>query len=214
MIKKLFIFFLFTILHNAAKSQDTIVKKDGSAIAVKIIGITPEEIKYKRFDLPDSGPLYVESKSNVYKIIYANGVINTINDPAAISSTPVPANIGSGTIEYSGRRYKYSGREYDERGIQRVLRSTQDKTIIGLVKQARVAGGLQYISFLALPLVSFGLLYGAVGFFEEDPELLIEGGVYVVGAIACPIIGTSYSQKRKRCNIEAINLFNQKYSKR
>lgn len=55
-------------------AQDTIINKGNEAIVAKIIEVSPSEVKYKRFDLPD-GPVYVANKSEVLRIKYANGLV-------------------------------------------------------------------------------------------------------------------------------------------
>jgi len=56
----------------AAKSQDIIVKNDKSEIKSKILEITEELIKYKKFEMPD-GPTYSINKADVFMLLYANG---------------------------------------------------------------------------------------------------------------------------------------------
>ena len=217
------------ILHGAVKSQDTIVKKGGATIIVKIMEITPKEIKYKRFDLPDSGPLYVELKSNILKIKYANGVVDIITDSNAPSATPAPAKVeDNNRIERYGARYRYKDYRYSEKGIQAVLLDTKDDKIVSLVKEARAAKSMQFMGFLGIPLGIAGAISGLYalilwddyynGYGSSNTSPNISGPVTIavaceVAAIACPIIAASYKTKRTKCNEAAINLFNQKYGK-
>src|SRR4051812_43675044 len=64
--------FITIIFHFSAFSQDTLVKKSGEEISVKVLKITPSEVEYKRFDNLD-GPLIVVLKSELAAIRYANG---------------------------------------------------------------------------------------------------------------------------------------------
>jgi len=63
------LFFSFNLF-----AQDTIVKKNGSEIASKIIEITPEIIKYKTFDNL-GGPMYSVYISDIARIRFENGKI-------------------------------------------------------------------------------------------------------------------------------------------
>ena len=219
MIQRFFVIFLFVILHGAVRSQDTIVRNDGSIIIAKITEITPTEIKYNRFDLLN-GPVYVESKTNIIKIKYFNGVTDTFkmsNIPTAYSA---PVRSDSNKIEYSGRRYRYKDERYSENEIQDILLNTKDKKIANLVKEAREAKSLQYVGFVGIPLGAVGLIAGFFGLltWADDPTQDVSSYVTVaalctIGAIACPIISVSYKTKRKRCNQAAVNLFNKNYSK-
>ena len=58
-------------------AQDTIYFRNNSVVAAKISEIGVEEIKYKRFDNPE-GPSYINAKSEITKIKYSNGAIDTI----------------------------------------------------------------------------------------------------------------------------------------
>ena len=53
-------------------AQDKIYKPDGSQIEVKVLEITPNEIKYKKYSNLD-GPVYTIYKSDVLLIVYENG---------------------------------------------------------------------------------------------------------------------------------------------
>lgn len=53
-------------------AQDQLFKKDNSKLEVKVLEVTPNEVKYKLKSNPD-GPLYIVNKSDVALLIYANG---------------------------------------------------------------------------------------------------------------------------------------------
>lgn len=60
--------------------QDTIVKKDHSKLAVRLIEVNTETLTYKRFDYPD-GPLFILEKKEVEAIIYQNGLREELKQP-------------------------------------------------------------------------------------------------------------------------------------
>ena len=55
-----------------AAAQDLIVKTDATKIEAKVIEITTETVRYKRFSNPD-GPTYVLPVKEIHYIQYANG---------------------------------------------------------------------------------------------------------------------------------------------
>lgn len=69
MKKSIVVFLLFTF---SLFSQDIIYKNDGSEIKSKVIEISSDVIKYKKFSNLD-GPLYNLSKAEVFMIVYENG---------------------------------------------------------------------------------------------------------------------------------------------
>ena len=55
-----------------AAAQDLIVKTDSTKIEAKVVEITPENVRYKRFSNPE-GPTYVLPVIEIHYIRYANG---------------------------------------------------------------------------------------------------------------------------------------------
>lgn len=70
-MRKIFSFLMLLAAANA-HSQDVIVKKDGEAILTKVIEITPNEIKYKKYSNQE-GPTYSLSLLDVMTVNYENG---------------------------------------------------------------------------------------------------------------------------------------------
>jgi hypothetical protein len=61
------------IICKLASAQDTIVKKNSDIIISRILEVSPSEIRYKRFELPD-GPTYTINKGEILQIRYSNGM--------------------------------------------------------------------------------------------------------------------------------------------
>ena len=66
------LFALLALLSGAAHAQDLLTKRNGDEVLVKVLEITPNEVKYRRTDNPD-GPLISVWTSDVFMIRYANG---------------------------------------------------------------------------------------------------------------------------------------------
>ncbi|GAB3854619.1 hypothetical protein GCM10028822_24710 [Hymenobacter terrigena] len=86
------LFFLLVLLAGPAHAQDFLTKRNGDEVAVKVVEITPAEVKYRRADNPD-GPLISIWRTDVFMIRYANGTKEVLNAPPAAvgSGIPVPA---------------------------------------------------------------------------------------------------------------------------
>ena len=67
----LLLLFLFSFLQSSI-AQDTLFRLSGESIGVKVLEITPLEIKYKLTSNLE-GPTYTVFKSDVFMIEYANG---------------------------------------------------------------------------------------------------------------------------------------------
>ncbi|MBP7807712.1 MAG: hypothetical protein KA163_00330 [Bacteroidia bacterium] len=76
-------------------SQDQLFKKDNSKLEVKVLEVTPDEVKYKLKNNAN-GPLYIVRKSDVALIIYENGTHETYPDAKPPTQTvyiqPMPYN--------------------------------------------------------------------------------------------------------------------------
>ncbi len=84
---------LLALLAGPARAQDLLTKRNGDEIAVKVVEITPAEVKYRRTDNPD-GPLISVWRSDVFMVRYANGTKEVFNPapaaPAALRPAALP----------------------------------------------------------------------------------------------------------------------------
>ena len=121
-----------------AAAQDLIVKTDRSAVEARVMEITPETVRYKRFSNPD-GPTYVIPVGDIEYIRYANGEEERFRktEPAAIPATPlvpaVPADAAAPAVPAAGYAYaapQYEiGEYYDRDGVKGVVCAlSPDKT--------------------------------------------------------------------------------------
>jgi hypothetical protein len=71
-MKKVLIFIFAITALNTTFSQDLIIKKSGDEIKSKVVELTSNEVKYKKFDNLN-GPIFTLLKSEVFIIKYENG---------------------------------------------------------------------------------------------------------------------------------------------
>lgn len=142
-MKKL-LFVLFAVWCGAmtAAAQDLIVKTDASQVEARVLEISPDAVRYKRFSNPD-GPTYVLPVAEIRYIRYANGEVEyyakevpaepltparsageTEAAPQAEAPRPAP--------EYVLRRYEV-GDLYDRDGVKGVVCIVSDEGTHGLV---------------------------------------------------------------------------------
>lgn len=70
---------LFVMLSSiVCKSQDTIVKRDGTQINARILEVGIKSVTYKKLNNPN-GPTYTDKRRQIYKIIYSNGSYDILN---------------------------------------------------------------------------------------------------------------------------------------
>ncbi len=96
------LFLLLALGAGAAQAQDLLTKRNGEEVAVKILEITPAEVKYRRTDNPD-GPLISVWKTDVFMIRYANGTKDVFGTGTAPLRTPAPAPAAPGMAGAPGQ---------------------------------------------------------------------------------------------------------------
>jgi len=87
-MKKNLFTLLIVCLAAFAVAQDQLFKRDNTKLEVKVLEVTPTEVKYKLFSNPD-GPLYLINKNEIALIIYKNGAHETFPE---VANTTAPGN--------------------------------------------------------------------------------------------------------------------------
>lgn len=88
-MRKIFLMLLLLATCYAGYAQDTITKRNGEEIQAKVLEITINAIKYKRFDNLE-GPVIHIAKNEVFLITYENGTKETFTDNTPTTATPTP----------------------------------------------------------------------------------------------------------------------------
>ncbi|WP_290540630.1 hypothetical protein [Alistipes sp.] len=140
-----------------ASAQDLIVKTDAAKIEAKVLEITPEAVRYKRFSNPD-GPTYVLPVAQILYIQYANGekeyytktvpaipltpatpaASETPATPATPAASETPATPAASAVpavpggQYVLKQYEI-GELYDRDGVRGVICHLSDDRQHGLV---------------------------------------------------------------------------------
>lgn len=150
-MKKL-LFVLFAVWCGAmtAAAQDLIVKTDASQVEARVLEISPDAVRYKRFSNP-GGPTYVLPVAEIRYIRYANGEVEyyakevpaepltparsagEAQEQAAGETEAAPqAEAPRPAPEYVLRRYEV-GDLYDRDGVKGVVCIVSDEGTHGLV---------------------------------------------------------------------------------
>lgn len=134
----------------AASAQDLIVKIDSTKIEARVIEISPESVRYKRFSNPE-GPTYLLPTAEIHYIRYANGEVEYYTRTAAPAvpsvpgtapstatpagepqSAPAPVMTQTAGGQYVLKEYEI-GELYDHNGVKGVVCLLSDDKRHGLV---------------------------------------------------------------------------------
>ena len=96
MKKLIFLSIALTMCVSVLSAQDIIAFRNGKTVEAKVLEVTQNEIKYKKFHNPDS-PLYTIHQSSVQYIKYAYGEIEEYGDVKADKEVAVQATQKSST---------------------------------------------------------------------------------------------------------------------
>lgn len=108
-----------------ASAQDVIVKRNGEELQCKILEVSKNEVKYKRWTNQE-GPAFAEKKSDIFMIKYENGEKEVVAYESPVLETPVvapslstaksndfiladPTPISNVYLEYTSRGKRKSG---------------------------------------------------------------------------------------------------------
>ena len=89
-LKLILLLALFVVTALSASAQDIITTNDDTSFAAKVIEITPDAVKYKKFNNLE-GPLYTIPVKDIKVITYENGtkeVFNKTATPKAETTAP------------------------------------------------------------------------------------------------------------------------------
>jgi|GEM_PF-3834280 len=146
-MKKLFALLFIAVLCESADAQDLIIKHNGDTIRAKITEISDDVVRYKKQNNLN-GPTFVTSKSEINKLVYANGTQEVMAAPV-----PVPApkstepnidykNDGQAKQEQKAAEpefspiviesygYYYKGRRMNDSRFAALYKSYNDQTLI------------------------------------------------------------------------------------
>ncbi|MBR6140614.1 MAG: hypothetical protein IKQ37_02455 [Bacteroidaceae bacterium] len=70
---------IFATSTLSLNAQDILVRKGGEVENVKVLEVSPTEVKYKKSNNED-GPVFIEKRSNLYSVKYKNGEVQTFNN--------------------------------------------------------------------------------------------------------------------------------------
>ena len=96
-MRKIFIVFVLVLVCSVkGNSQDIIIKNDKTELKAKVLELTEDVVKYKKFEMLD-GPIYSINKADVFMIMYSNGTKEYVESklPQKASSTSAATTVYS-----------------------------------------------------------------------------------------------------------------------
>lgn len=223
MIYRTIIFLLFICINISA--QDTIFKKDLSVICAKVEEITDHTISYKRCEMMD-GPMYVSNKSDIYKIKYKNGSIDTFQVSAiqTIAKQPEVAyskpNLVSNTEQiqkaYKRNTYKYQSIPISHKNIFMMSfeknRIWNDRELSREIMLAKDSQKKQYYYGFGGPAIALVGLIGVSRMQLNTNNNAYTGVAVFLGSvgvfITSQIVSKVYKKQRLKHTAKVVDIYN------
>jgi len=147
----------FLVFISSGFSQDTIFMHNDDIVVSKVIEVSSDQIKYKKFDNPD-GPVYYKNQNEIARIVYANGY---------------QENFSTGKSEFKNvkRKRKYPAHMMIHMGSSI---ATLSGDIQNNKHRANFAGGLGFeipIDTIRLNFVDISIFYEVKGTKFEDNSI-------------------------------------------
>ncbi|MBC7695769.1 MAG: hypothetical protein H7141_10015 [Burkholderiales bacterium] len=222
--------FLFCLIAFLISAQDTIYKRNGEIISVKVLEVNVNEVSYKRMDLMDS-PLMIVSKNEIRKIKYATGSIDSFivsKNPVKILQPvyQVPAYVLSNPnlIRNSLRKgiYIYQGLRISDRNLISLAIEKNmiwnSKEINDHIIKYKTNKSVQYIVGYTGAAIGIIGLYGsliAVSNNSSSNDVLYSLGAASAATgilISSQIVSFSYKLKRVKHSDKIMELYNNQFS--
>ena len=207
-------------------SQDTITKRNGERIIAKIIEISLDEVKYKKFDYQD-GPTYVSSKSDIDMIQFSTGIkeyFGNREQPSTSYYNNKPAVIINGRpfinndkiVPFGHTRWSFENKLYFEKPLVEILFQTNDAEIKKLITKAKHKKKQQYWGFAIFPLAGAAIAFGSgstdTRFNGSVQNIFVSSSaVFAAAGIGAFVFDIVVSQQRRSYVNKAIGIYNQKY---
>lgn len=207
-MKKLILLLIMLLPCLVSQAQDLLTKRNGDEIQVKVREITPEVVKYHRFDNLE-GPVISVAKADVFMIKYENGTKEVFNQATSPAAQPVATyrtkqenlKLAGPRVGFTILSQKYSDNIKEEFSTDinpfitqfgwqfetRVF--TLDNGVSGLFEFVPLVGGLEQGKFLPSLSALIGIR-GAKGFeFGVGPNVSLGGAGLVLA------VGTNFQSQ-------------------
>lgn len=178
-------FLLAAVSVLSALGQDVIVKRDGSTVLCKIIGVTDSEVIYEKWDNLN-GPQFIMDRSLISNLNYHDGRQDKVNEQT--SNAYAPGNQQTGASNYNDKALL--ALDYQRQGDNVYLKKAKKLKTIGWA-----VGSTLFIGGTVLIL--------ATGSFYDGgyPEFYVPGCIMILGGISttigCLVKANQYAQKAK-----------------
>jgi len=225
-MKNTLLLFLF-FAYSATQAQDTIYKRTGELLSVKVLEISATEIKYKRFTMQD-GPVFISDKNDIKKIKFLNGAVDSfiVSGPVVIAGPQVIVQnqlqvLRAGIIENPrAGLYYYNNMQIAEKRMLFLAtdknRTWRNKELDKAILETRDYKSNQYIAGFGGPALAIVCLIASAqaGRTNSNTNVSSALSLNAIGIfIASQIVTPMFKRKRAQSARRVVELYNKEVMK-
>jgi hypothetical protein len=200
------------------QAQDTLIYRSTLKTVVVLKEISQNEIRYQKYDMPD-GPVYVINKSDIDKIIYKNGVVETIQ-PGYVPVAQAAPTLTLQGIPYSGK-IDYTDAKRGPRHMRNLalghFDAKRQPQLLDLASKAKTSKngmdgtrtGAILCGGLAIGGTFLYALSSALGNADDDPLFIAPPVGLAILAAGLTSVSIVYSIKLKHRRTVFVDLYNE-----
>lgn len=211
--------FSFLFAFNFLHAQDTLVKQSGDTLAVILLEVNPENLRYKRFDY-QNGPTFTVFKQEIKFVIYANGKRETFEHPVFPLRLKQSSDVDL-SIQTSGKYFFYKDIRIAEADMLAIVSKQKDKKLDEMVRKVNDLRFLQHATGLvSIPLFVSGFFIYAAN--RPQParrgrppvntasraQSRKNGGYMMIGALVSGLASVSFMIDRRRHDRFVVHAYN------
>ena len=220
-MRHFFLFSFFLLSFQFLKAQDTITKRNGEKLVVKLVEVNPDNVRYRRFDYQD-GPVFTLSKQEIKILVYANGKSESFENyvaPVVNAAALPPIDL---TMQSTGNKYYYKERRIAEPDMLAIASKQNDKKINLMIKRTENLKFIQKTAgTVSIPVFVYGLiLYAANGprrsrrgspppsSTAASAQARMNGEYIMLGGITCELVCIAFKFDRSKHAHMVVDAYN------
>ncbi len=202
------------------QAQDTIVKRNGNKLIVKLVEVNPDNVRYKRLDYQE-GPVFTLSKQEIKLLIYPNGIHESFENyvPPVVKEAILSPPAIDLSIQPSGSKYYYKERRISEPDMLAIVSKQNDKKINLMIKKVEEKKFIQMTTMiLSLPIFITGLYLYAANTPRRSKrgsttpttsaEMRVNGEYLMLAGVACELVSISFKLNRTKHAHMVVDAYN------
>lgn len=220
LLRFLFLFCFLTTL----KAQDTLIKKTGDTLIIRLTEIGIDEVRYKRFNYQE-GPIFVIPKAEIRVIVFQNGTKENFDN--YVSRVKQQAGNEDLSLQISGKYFYYKDHRLKEQDMLSVVYKLNDK---GLNAMGRKIEKLRFGQNIAVICASTCFIYGFYTFQANQvkptrgrgrpPQLTSaniqaqnRGKLLMLGGLLSGVVSVTFMLERRKHDRLIVDAYNKRIAK-